>query len=114
MKLVIEHKGRAVVIQRHEFAGEETHYAYRVTIHACFRPFLILYFSYTELRFRTLVQYELSDRQRRYCEVFSPNGQRLFDSRDFIPFVPTPKRTRRLEYGGKRPHPRHFGELRNH
>jgi len=37
MKLVFENKGRAVVIQRHDFAGQETHNAYRVTVHA-FHP----------------------------------------------------------------------------
>ena len=117
MKLVFARKGRAVVIQRHETAGVETHDAYPVTIHAfhpCFSPFPILYFSYTERRFRVLVEYELSDRDRRYCEVFGPNGQRLFDSCDFIPFVPMPMpRTERFEHDGKRPHPRHFQELRN-
>ena len=117
MKLVFQHKGRAVVIQRHETAGVETHNAYRVavyTFHPCFCPFPILYFSYTERRFRVLIEYELSDRDRRFCEVFALNGQRLFDSRDFIPFVPTPKPwTERFEHDGKRPHPRHFQGLRN-
>ena len=117
MKLVFEHKGRAVVIQRHETAGVETHNAYGVTVytfHPCFCPFPILSFSYTERRFRVLIEYDLSDRDRRYCEVFAPNGQRLFDSRDFIPFVPTPKPgTQRFEHEGKRHHPRHFQDLRN-
>jgi hypothetical protein len=111
MKLVFEHKGPAVVVQRHETAGVETHDAYCVTVytfHPCFRPFPILYFSYTERRFRVLIEYDLSDR------VFAPNGQRLFDSRNFIPFVPTPKpRTERFEHEGKRHHPRHFQDLRN-
>jgi hypothetical protein len=110
MKLVFEHKERAVVIQRHDFASQETHGAYRVTVHAfhpCFCPFPILHLSYTERRFRVLVEYELSDWDRRYCEVFASNG-------DFIPFVPTPKaRTERFEHEGKRPHPRHFQEVRN-
>ena len=84
------------------------------TLHPPFRPFPILQFSYTERRFRVLIEYELSDRDRRYCEVFAPNRQRLFDSRDFIPFVPTPKpETQRIEHKGKRPHPRYFQELRN-
>ena len=117
MKLIFQHRGRAVVIQRHETAGVETHNAYRVTVytfHPCFCPFPILSFSYTERRFRVLIEYDLSDRDRRYCEVFAPNGHRLFDSRDFIPFVRTPKaRAQRFEHNGKRPHPRHFHELRN-
>ena len=117
MKLIFKHNGRATVIQRHESAGVETHNAYRVTVHAfhpCFRPNPVLCFSYSERRFRLLIEYELSNRDRRYCEVFAPNGQRLFDSRDFIPFVPTPKaRTERFEHDGKRPHPRRFQELRN-
>jgi hypothetical protein len=118
MKLVFEHKGRAIVIQRHESAGVETHNAYGVTIrafHPCFCLFPNLNFSYTEHRFRVLIEYELSEKDRRYCEVFALKGQRLFDSRDFIPFVPTPKpRTERFEHEGKRPHPRHFQELRSH
>jgi hypothetical protein len=119
MKLIFHHAGPVSVTQRHERHGALTHTARRLAIRAFYPPFRIcpiLTFAFVESFFRSPLEFTLSDEDRRYCEVVAPDGRRLFDSRDLIPFVPAPTaRTRQLpapaDRFGKRMHPRHFREL---
>jgi hypothetical protein len=121
MKLIFQHVGPIAITQRHECHGDLTHTGRRLTISAFYPPFRaypILTFAYVESMFRSRLEFTLSDEDRRYCEVVAPDGTRLFDSRQLIPFAPAP--TARVKQQpaphdrfGKRLQPRHFGDLRN-
>jgi hypothetical protein len=117
MKLLFKHQGPVIVIHRHLSGGENRHTVRRLTIHACyspFQPYPVLHVSYVEKRFKALTEFPISDDCQRYCEVLAPNGTRLFDSRDLIPWEPLRPVSKAvpLEHDGKRLHPRHFQEMR--
>jgi hypothetical protein len=118
VKLLFQHQGPVVVIHRHLRGGENKHTARRLTIHACsspFQPYPVSQVSYVEKRFNALTEFPITEDCQRYCEVLAPNGTRLFDSRDLIPWEPLRPVSKPvpLEHDGKRLHPRHFREMRN-
>jgi hypothetical protein len=118
MRILFKHQGPVVVIHRHLRGGENRHTARRLSIHARyspFQPYPVLQVSYVEKIFNARTEFSITDGCRRYCEVIAPNGERLFDRRDLIPWEPPRpvSKPRPLEHDGKRLHPRHFRELRN-
>jgi hypothetical protein len=121
MKLIFEHAGPVAITQRHVCHGDLTHTGRRLTIQAFYQPFRvrpILTFAFIESRFRSPLEFTLSDEDGRYCEVVAPDGTRIFDSRHLIPFVPAPtaravRQPAPVDRFGKRMHPRQFGDLRN-
>jgi hypothetical protein len=121
MNLIFDHAGTVAITQRHERHGDLTHTGPRLAIRAFYPPFRvnpILTLAINESFFRSPLEFTLSDEDRRYCEVVAPDGTRLFDSRELIPFVPAPtaragRHPAPHDRFGKRIHPRHFGDLRN-